>query len=217
MNGERVLKAYISNTFPPIALLHPPYHRSTHHSVYLPDTFLHSSSAKLPKHHHHAIHHRHHASHTPQRRYTHRSQELKAQPIPYHGRLVNSPEIAERLRTLLTRHSNSDTNIISHASPPVGTCHGIDSGTQAVYLVVGDGAAGSKYWGKVDFCSLLQTMRQSIDTYQVVARATAKRLVGVHLRRRAALRLPTWVVSTSELGCNVGMMMVLSVDTGCVF
>ncbi|QIX01113.1 hypothetical protein AMS68_006630 [Peltaster fructicola] len=40
---------------------------------------------------------------------------------------------------------NNDKNIISHASPVVGSCHQIDAKTGAVYLVTGSGAAGEVY------------------------------------------------------------------------
>ncbi|KAE9362515.1 hypothetical protein N431DRAFT_475935 [Stipitochalara longipes BDJ] len=41
----------------------------------------------------------------------------------------------------------SDSNIISHASPPEGSCHSIDSRTGALFLVTGGGADGAVYFG----------------------------------------------------------------------
>jgi len=45
--------------------------------------------------------------------------------------------------------SQSDSNIISHASPVEGSCHSVDSRTGALFLVTGGGAAGAVYFGIV--------------------------------------------------------------------
>ncbi|KFY74051.1 hypothetical protein V499_05902 [Pseudogymnoascus sp. VKM F-103] len=41
----------------------------------------------------------------------------------------------------------SDSNIISHASPAEGSCHQVDGKTKALYLVTGSGAAGAQFIG----------------------------------------------------------------------
>lgn len=43
--------------------------------------------------------------------------------------------------------SKNDKNIISHAAPPVGSCHKVDEKTRVVYLVRGGGAAGADFEG----------------------------------------------------------------------
>ncbi|EPE35243.1 hypothetical protein GLAREA_10940 [Glarea lozoyensis ATCC 20868] len=43
---------------------------------------------------------------------------------------------------------NNDRNILFHASPSEGSCHGVDGKTGALYLVTGDGAAGAYFVSK---------------------------------------------------------------------
>ncbi|KAE9365783.1 hypothetical protein N431DRAFT_472378 [Stipitochalara longipes BDJ] len=48
----------------------------------------------------------------------------------------------------------SDSNIISHSSPVLDTCHAVDSRTGALFLVTGGGASGALfYWFDTNDCA----------------------------------------------------------------